>query len=475
MANDLEDYLLSPTHAGMARMLDWTPVALPDLAGQAGGFQLGLDVPGSQLSAAAFIGTALQTVWSVLPSSVQSDITSAITDITDALASGTAAIDSTIGNVLGGVMEGLGSAVSYVEAMNKVAQWVVGIIDNQLEENDERRYEGRLLCTELLREAGPLAWTGNNYFNLKYRRKIYGKTDPWNFVWPPDSDWGVVLEAPVPRSCNLGEKGGSNLAPRDSGCKGSFSLFPIYMPIWGNRALGTPGPAWSMRAGMERAPEGGARIWRLMSEMQGSLLTDPIMNLQADAASVYWRMQGFLSKVWFPSLNHTMATTDLRIDPEFNEKNNGKGFYYTPGKLIGAYTNTGGGSLTHEDLRSIVRMPDQTAPSEFGGFGVSFADYNTIVSSTCQFLSLRIATLRRREFCQRAVDEGIVGLMPELAARKAVVASAKGAKGPPVSGTGFQPGRFSLTRPNDAPTPGKGGGGLVAVAGLAAVAAIARK
>jgi len=437
MANDLEDYLLSPTHAGMARMLDWTPVALPDLAGQAGGFQLGLDVPGSQLSAAAFIGTALQTVWSVLPSSVQSDITSAITDITDALASGTAAIDSTIGNVLGGVMEGLGSAVSYVEAMNKVAQWVVGIIDNQLEENDERRYEGRLLCTELLREAGPLAWTGNNYFNLKYRRKIYGKTDPWNFVWPPDSDWGVVLEAPVPRSCNLGEKGGSNLAPRDSGCKGSFSLFPIYMPIWGNRALGTPGPAWSMRAGMERAPEGGARIWRL--------------------------------------INHTMATTDLRIDPEFNEKNNGKGFYYTPGKLIGAYTNTGGGSLTHEDLRSIVRMPDQTAPSEFGGFGVSFADYNTIVSSTCQFLSLRIATLRRREFCQRAVDEGIVGLMPELAARKAVVASAKGAKGPPVSGTGFQPGRFSLTRPNDAPTPGKGGGGLIAVAGLAAVAAIARK
>ncbi len=473
MSNELEDYLLNPTHAGMARMLDWTPVAAPDLAAAAGGFSLGGNKPASQLSAKQFIAASFGTVWSVLPASLKNDLVDAIDDLVNSLNASTAAIDQTIDNVLGGVMEGLGSAFAYASLMQKMARWIVGFAGGVLEDNDEARYEGRLLCVELLREAGPLAWTGDNYFTLKYKRRIAGKSNQWNYVWPPDSDWGIALEAHVPRSCDFGDKGGSNLAPRDTSCKGSFSLFPIFMPLWGNRALGSPGPAWSMKAGMERAPEGGARIWSLMSQMQGSLLTDPIINLQADAASVYWRMQGFLSKVWFPSLNHTMETTDLTIDPEYNPNNDGRGYFYTPGMLIGKYDEQGDPSLTHPDLQKIVRMPDQNAPSEFGGFGVSFADYNTVVSSTCQFLSLRIATLRRREFCARAVEEGIIELMPEMSARKAVIASSKGKKGPPIAGAGYNPG-FSLARPADT-KPGKGGAGIIAVAGLAAAAAFARK
>lgn len=470
MANDLQNYLTGSA-AGLDLMADWTPVSRPDLAAAVGGYQLGINVPDSQLSAAMFTATTLRNVWSVMPPKARTDLSNVITGIVDSLATGTAAIEGTIENVLGGIMKGLGSTFAYVELMSGFAEFIVNLIASQIEDNDERRYEARLKCVEMLQEAGPITWTGDNWFNMKYKRKIAGKSDPYNFAWPPDSDWGLAIKAGVPRSCDLGDGGGSNLAPKDSSCQGSFSLFPIYMPLFGNRALGSPGPFVSMRRGMERAPGGGARIWELMSAMQGSLLTDPIMNLQANAESVWWRMQSFLAKVWGPSLAQTLERDEIRIDPEFDADNDGTGFYYTPGRLIGAYGDDGSGSLTHPSLTTkAVRLHTQTAPSDFGGFGISLADYNTVVSSTCQFLSLRVATLRRRSFCERAVDSSIVDLMPEMAARKAVIASADGAAAPAIGGGGAQPGLL-LTRPKKSRPILKSGGGLVAVAGVAIAAA----
>lgn len=476
MANDLEKYLTG-SDAGLDRMADWTPVAIPDFAGEFGGYQFGINAPTSQLDAAFFTTMTLRNVWSVMPPAARADLSGVIEGIVANLASGAGALDATISNVLGGIMKGVGSSVAYAQAMSDFAQFIVDFIGAQMEDNDTRRFNARMLCVELLREAGPTTWTGDNWFDMKYTRKIAGKSDPQNYVWPPDADWGLTLKAHKKLSCDWGDGGGGNLAPKDTGCKGSFSLFPIYMPLFGNRALGSPGPLVSMRRGMERAPGGGAHVWKTMSEMQGSLLTDPIMNLQASAESVWWRMQGFLQTVWGRSLSETMERDEIRIDPEFNENNDGTGFYYTPGHLIGAYTNTAEGSLTHPILTTtIVRIHEQTAPSSFGGFGISLADYNTVVSATCQFLSLRVATLRRQAFCQRAVESGIVDLMPEMSARKAVIASAAGKPAPAIGKAGgFQPGRLLLTRPTKSPPPGKSGGGLVAVAGLSLAAFAMRR
>jgi hypothetical protein len=214
-----------------------------------------------------------------------------------------------------------------------------------------------------------------------------------------------------------------------------------------------------------------------MSAMQGNLLADPMMNLLCNGEEVYWRMQSFLS--WWFTIYNDAVDAGLVVDDEFNPDNAGTGFYKPPGHLYGAYTATGYGSTDHPDLDMAWGY---TAPSSFGGNGASMANYNTVVSSTMQFLSMREATLRRPAFCQRAVEEGIVDLMPEPKARAAVYASAAGEPPPPV---GWKTISGEVATPSNVPQlpllqavplkkkKKKGGLGTVAVIGGVALGAMA--
>jgi len=469
MPNALEKYL-TDSRFGLDEVPSWTPVSRPEFAPLIGGFQFGVNPIAEQLPVEAFMQDTFSTVWALLPKAARDQVGELVLGIVDTVMSGSA-ISSTIGNVMNGVMAGIGNSVAYVNQMNEFAEWVVAWIEQTRVDNDQARYEARLEAVELLMEAGPAQWAGSNYFIPKYKREIKLKSDVWNMAWPPDQTTGFSAGGTyVPKTGgNECKDGGSDLAPKGSKCKGAVSLYPLYMPLWGNRALGSPGAPWSMRAGMERAENGGARIWELMSSMQGNLLADPMMNLLCSAEEVYWRMQSFLS--WFfPQL----TSSGIEFDAEFDEDNAGIGFYKTPGHLFGAYTGVGKGSTAHPDLEAANLAPGM---SSFGGNGVTLANYNTVVSPTMQFLSLREATLRRPSFCQRAVEEGLVDLMPEPAAKAAVRASAAGEAPPPYgwktlsgeSGPGSVP-SFPMMKAVKIKQPKRSKGGLGGLAVLGGVA-----
>jgi hypothetical protein len=442
MPNALEEYLTSST-LGMSVVPSWTPAPLPDLgenfradaeslglivAPLVGGFGIGVQSLQGRMPPIEFMTETWNTIWHALPTEARSGISQLIMGIVDGLESG-AAVSNTLNNIVGGVMSGIGDTISYVQTITEFAEWLVSWIEGTREDNDQARYEARLACVELLEEAGPSTWAGSNYFIPKYTRKIKLKDDKVNLAWPPDKPTGFQAGGThiAWSGGNDCKDGGSDLSPREPGCKGAVSLYPLFMPLWGNRALGAPGAGWSMRAGMERATNGGALIWEKMSAMQGNLLADPMINLLCSAEEVYWRMQAFFT--WFFPKLHAAEDAGLVVDPEFNPNNAGVGFYKTPGHLFASYTNNGYGSTDHPDLDAALGA---TTWSSFGGNGVSMANYNTVVSATLQFLSRREATLRRPAFCQRAIDEGIVDLMPEPKARAAVHASAAGEPPPPV-------------------------------------------
>jgi len=494
MPNALQNYL---ENSDVALVTNWTPAASPSLMAQFGGFQLGVNAPATQLPAGAFMASNMITAWSAISNTwqetpIKDALIGAINGIAQGFDLGSAALDGSISNVLSGVMEGVGSAFVYVEAMNDLAAATVRFIEGQRTNNDQARYEKRLECVEALKLAGPRAWGGANYWTARYIRERAGQSNVSNMAWPPDLNTRFTTPPKFKRRGDCSQ-GGSELAPKGGSCKGSFSLFPIYMPLWGNRALGSPGVVWSMKAGMERATYGGAKIWRLLSEMQGSLLMDPMLNLLCDSRPIYWRMQNFIQSQWAPLLARALNRTDaspttgipygISIDAEFDENNNGKGYYYTPGHMIGAYTNTGHGSLSHESLeRNLRSQSDEEAgrTSSFGGNGIRISDYNTVISTTAQFLSLRTATLRNRAFCQRAVDEGLLSLIPEPALRLAVQSSAAGQPATPIgdlsglasASFGRDPGRPAK---HSRPAGGGGGGGGAVFAGLLLASMAIRK
>ncbi len=115
--------------------------------------------------------------------------------------------------------------------------------------------------------------------------------------------------------------------------------------------------------------------------------------------------------------------------------------------------------------------------SSFGGNGIRLSDYNTVLSTSAQFFALRNATLRRPNFCQKAIDQGLLPLIPELALRKAVQACAAGQPGVPLGAIGADaPTRWARfvgkgTSKHSRPSGGGGGGALIAGLVLAAMAA----
>lgn len=488
----LADYLTDPSR-GLNWIQDWQPVAEPDQLAEVGGFSFDYDQPSYQLPLEQFIGTSMVNIWSVLPGDAKGAMAGAVSQIMAAVTTGSAMADS-IGNVMGGVMSGIGSMAPYATATVEWAQWIVAFSQGVQKANDQRRYEGRLASVQLLKDSGPALWAGNNYFTTRYTRRRAGKSNVSNMVWPPDPRLFNGLMPPIPRSgdgCGgTGDNPGghSNNAPKASNCEGSFSLYPIYMPLFDSRrAYGKPGVTAVMRKGMERATGGGALIWETMSEMQMSILADPAFNIFVNAEDVYSALMIWKQTYWDPALDwfqngepYGYSTPSdptkyqVRIDPEFDPDNPGYGFYYTPGRLIGAYTPFFTGSLSDEQLDDTINLEgSEHLYSPYGGNGWSFSNYNTLLTATAQFLNTRAALLRRRSFCQMLVDEGTVDLVTEPGLAAAIYSSAAGDAPPPLmkqSGPGGGGMKLQTTPIKTPSSRKKSGSGLVVVGGAAAVA-----
>ena len=480
----LEDYFAN-SNVGMNWIPDWQPVATPYQLAEVGGFSFMSDPPSYQLPISQFVGQSMVNIWSVLPGAAKASLGTAVSEIMSAVTGGSALAES-LGNVMGGVMAGIGSMAPYAAAANEWAQWIVAFGQGVIEENDERRYEARLACVELLKESGPALWGGTNYFTARYMRKRVGKSSVSNMAWPPDPRLFNGQMPPIPRSgdgCGgTGDNpgGDSNNAPKASNCEGSFSLYPIYMPLFDSRrAYGKPGAPAVMRKGMERATDGGARIWNMMSQMQMSLLTDPAFNIMLDGEQVYWALQIWKQTYWDKFLDYFQngapfgdEANQVRIDPEFDPDNLGKGLYYTPGRLIGAYTAQFQGSLSDPQLdATIAEEGSEHLYQPYGGMGLSFSNYNTLLTATAQFINTRAALLRRRSVCQMLVDEGTVDKVPEAKLRAAIHSSAAGDSPPPLRES--KPMGPMTLKTTGIKTPSKrkkSGSGLVVVGGVAAAA-----
>jgi len=464
VSNPILEYLDDPK-LGIAGK-PWTAAALPWQVPEVPGFRFGQPLDG-QASAVAFTKQSLGAIWAVLPENAKSELTGAISDALSA-----------VGNVAGALSPFAamaGPLIAYAQLIMEVPGFIEGFIGGTIKTNDQRRYKSRLAAVELLEAAGPVHWTFENYLIPKYKRDRGGlKDDVTNMAWPPDLN-SMLTEAAIPRSGNCSE-GGSNLSPTSSSCKGSITLTPLFMPVWSQRALGHPGPFVSMRQGMERSTDGGALIWQKMLQMQAALLLDPIRNLYANGQSLWAFAQRF-SGIASEALENSGWTVDPAFindappifaddstpdDPKMKPR-----FYRTPGGLYGVYVG-GEGTTESEVLFKSVgytkEKREHPTYSSFGGNGVSFANYNSVMSAVGQFFALRRATLQSQATCKALVDAGeeYVQAIPEPKLRKAVQAAAAGVKIP----TGPGAGGFGLAAgPTQAgPTPPAGPWSLADVA-----------
>jgi len=477
MANPILEYLNDPK-LGIAGK-PWTAAAVPWEVPEVAGFRLGQPLDG-QLSAVNFAQQSLGAIWSALPTNVRSDMVSAVADIIS--------IGSSVGAALSPFAAMAGPLIAYAKAIMEAPEWIENLIGGTMETNDKRRYNSRLAAVEALEAAGPRHWTFENYLIPRYSRDRGIQKSVNNMAWPPDIN-SMLTQAVIPRSGNCSE-GGNDLAPRSSSCEGSITLTPIFMPVWSQRALGSPGPWVSMRKGMERAEGGGGYIWQKILQMQAALLIDPVVNLYANGESL-WKFAQRFSGI----ASEALENSGWVVDPTFledapkvfapdstpqNPKTKPR-FYRTPGGLYGVYTDGGGGSTESKVLGESVGYPKEKREhptySSFGGNGVSFGNYNSVMSAVGQFFALRKATLQSKSLCKSIVDAGsqYVDAIPEPKLRAAVQYVAAGGTIPtgPSAGFGLASGPVSPgPKPPSGPwslaeaAPKAGGGGAAAVAAL---------
>jgi len=483
MSNPILEYLNDPK-LGIAGK-NWTPAATPSLVSEVPGFQLG-EAAAGQLPAVDFARQSLGAVWSALPGDVRADMVNAVADIIN--------VGSQVGAVLSPFAAMAGPLVAYAQAIMKAPEWVENLIGGTIETNDKRRYNSRLAAVELLEAAGPRHWTFENYLIPTYARDRGIQKSVTNMAWPPDIN-SMLTTAVVARSGDCSQ-GGGDLAPRSSSCKGSITLTPIFMPVWSQRALGSPGPWVSMRKGMERSQDGGARIWQKMLQMQAALLIDPVVNLYANGEKLWAFAQRFSGIA-----SEALENSGWVVDPEYIDdppKLFGPDstpdnpiliprFYRTPGGLYGVYIS-GGGTTESEILGEKIGYPKEKREhptySSFGGNVVSFANYNSVMSAVGQFFALRKATLQSKSTCQSIVDAGpaYIDAIPEPKLREAVKAVAAGVTLPPTgagaSGFGLAAGPVQPPKTPGGPwslatippkAPSNGMGPVLAVLGIGAL------
>jgi hypothetical protein len=470
MSNPWQTYVES--WGGRPVDVQWSPAALPSEVAQIPGFEFGPTLDG-QLRATDFVDQTLGVIWGVLPAEFRNSL---LIGVQDLIGSATSTIGQSANSILSGAFDQLPAMLGIAGAAQKTAEWIVQWIEDMREDNDERRYEARLELVEWLENAGPGFWTGDNFGNPRYTRKIALKRNKSNPAWPSDRGHWFGLHPNGTRRKGDCKDGGSDLAPRGEDCVGSISLYPIFMPIWSDRAFGTPGPMVTMRKGMERAYRGGSLIWEKMFEMQAALLTDPIVNLYADGEWLWNHFIRFKDKV-----NAAMWAT-LTIDREFDPNYNGvpDRFFKTPGGMIAAYDGVVTGYLNAPSLDALII--DGMGYSSFGGTGITVRQFNSVLTAVAQFFALRAATLRTPGLMQYVGnDQELMVRIPEGNLRAAIAWLGDGNKPPPREAMGPPPrvpdddsggvggGSGGLTFVGVEKKPSTGGGGGAIIAGAAAI------
>ena len=415
---------------------DWTtavtPFELADLP-KVAGFDLGAVVETGRARAPVFTQAALRQVWSAFPvqgrDAVIDGVQTVLNQVGGTFTTATAAMSA----VLQGVAAGAGVIAPIISGSFELADMWVGVIEGILASNDKARRGARLKYMELMEDLGPRAWGGGHAIGYTYRRELSGLFNPDVFPmgWPPDWETPGPLRLspadPYRGDCSRGDSDFSG--GLDSSCRGNVEIFPLFYPIWCQRVLG----ANKGKRGMERTSDGGALVWAKMISMQAQLLGNPIANLGCDGRDIAARVKRFKASFWrkyFTPSEGIEGGRGLRIwggsadDKKQAEAMGGpifqigafdeqfpaglkKGFFMTPGGLIGTYRNDGTGTTDHPDLGlfGVWRWPSALKYSGFGGNWISCRDYNTIVSAAGQFFALRTATLRRRTLSETMVKE----------------------------------------------------------------------